>query len=205
MFDLVVMGGKLEGKRLLLPLEKDIVIGRDEDCQIVLQSTQVSRKHCQLRRTELGVQVKDLTSQNGTFVNDVPIESETLLVLGDTLRIGAVVFEVHAHATNEAVWKAQQEKKSPAGNQKSAEISDRDIESWLSENESTAAAPAGTAPKARTEAAIPVTPAAKAAAAPASTAAKLAKPRTVKDEAADIIRRHWADARGEQSDSSADS
>ncbi|MDZ4683568.1 MAG: FHA domain-containing protein [Planctomycetaceae bacterium] len=202
MFDLVVMGGKLEGKRLLLPLEKDVVIGRDDDCQIVLQSTQVSRKHCQLRRTELGVQVKDLTSQNGTFVNDVPIESETLLVIGDTLRVGAVVFEVHAHATNEAAGKAQQEKKSPAGNLKSADISDRDIESWLSENESTAGPPAGGVPKARTEAALPVTPAAKVAAPPASTAAKLAKPRTVKDEAADIIRRHWAEARGESSEDS---
>jgi predicted component of type VI protein secretion system len=221
MFDLVVQSGKLEGKRLLLPLEKDIVIGREEGCQIVLPSTLISRQHCRLRRTELGLLVEDLGSQNGTFVNDVAIEGETLLVVGDTLRVGAILFEVQTHlvapvpakaSTAPAPMPAKSDsvvrtlKKVPAA-EKPSGISDHEIAAWLSDHDTATVSSISDTTIIRAERPVapppPPTPlpptlaAAKIIAPAAAAAPPKPKPRTVKEEAADIIRRHWVKVRGE--------
>uniref|UniRef100_A0A7C2K3N2 FHA domain-containing protein n=1 Tax=Schlesneria paludicola TaxID=360056 RepID=A0A7C2K3N2_9PLAN len=220
MFDLVVQTGKMEGKRLLLPLGKEIVVGREEGCQIVLHSTLISRQHCVLRRTDAGVVVRDLNSQNGTFVNDVPIQAETLLVAGDTLRIGAIVFEVQPHGapgsaaaavTRESAASAVRSAARPVKQQASSGISDHEIAAWLSDHDTatvpaatdttvirTHPAPAPAAPVPPAEPAVPIKP-------PSAQAVPASKPhkfRSVKDEAADIIRRHWARVRGEQPEGS---
>ena len=93
MTELIIRSGKHQGKKLLLP-DHDISIGRDEECQIRVASNDVSRKHCILRTTLEGILVVDLGSRNGTLVNDVPVESERLLVAGDTVRIGPMLLEV---------------------------------------------------------------------------------------------------------------
>lgn len=204
MFDLVVLSGKLEGKRLLLPLEKDIVVGREAGCQIVLASTLISRQHCRLRRTPLGVQVQDLSSQNGTFVNDVVIDEATLLVVGDILRIGAIEFEVQLHEALEPAPVAKTTlplKKRSSDEKKSSGISDHEIAGWLSDHD-TATMPSAsdtTIIKAeRTTVPTPTPPSMVAVKPPAPAAPpKPSRPRTVKEEAADIIRRHWAKVRGE--------
>ena len=90
---LIIQSGKRRGKKLLLP-DVDVVIGRDEGCQIRLSSKDVSRQHCVLRNSPQGLLVRDLGSQNGTLVNDLPIQEETLLKPGDLLRVGPMVFQV---------------------------------------------------------------------------------------------------------------
>ena len=45
------------------------VLGRDEDCQIVVPAQAVSRRHAALQRTKHGWSIVDLNSSNGTFVN----------------------------------------------------------------------------------------------------------------------------------------
>jgi ABC-type multidrug transport system ATPase subunit len=47
-----------------------VTIGRDSECDIVLDAPQISRKHVQLHETAKGWKVEDLGSANGTFVND---------------------------------------------------------------------------------------------------------------------------------------
>lgn len=93
MAKLVIQTGKLAGKQLAIPT-KEVVIGRDEGCYIRMGSPEISRKHCTLRLTSEGIQVADLGSSNGTWVNDVQITGPTILHGGDLLRVGPATFLV---------------------------------------------------------------------------------------------------------------
>lgn len=67
-----------------------VTIGRSESNDIILSDTGLSRQHAQLERTESGWQVRDLGSQNGTYIDekpllpDIPEEWESY----QTLRVG---------------------------------------------------------------------------------------------------------------------
>ena len=70
-----------------------MVVGRavSSDCAVV--DATVSRRHAELGVQEHGVQVNDVGSSNGTFVNGVKIDSY-FVVAGDTLTFGKVAFLV---------------------------------------------------------------------------------------------------------------
>jgi diguanylate cyclase (GGDEF)-like protein len=81
------------GKRFALdrPL---LNIGRGRDNDIVLQSDCVSRRHATLERRGNDMYAVDLTSTNGTFVNDgAKSITAQRLVPGDQLRIGNTIFK----------------------------------------------------------------------------------------------------------------
>lgn len=67
--------------------EKEVVIGRGSDCQILLENAGVSRNHAKLLRDGDSLRVVDLHSGNGTFVNGRQVE-QAEVAAGDTLRIG---------------------------------------------------------------------------------------------------------------------
>lgn len=215
MFDLVIQTGKHQGTRLSLPLDKPIVVGRDESCQMTLASSLVSRRHCELTHTALGIRVCDLQSQNGTYINDVVVDTPAVMQIGDQLRIGASVFEVQAAIPRTPVKKAETAP-SPAGEMSGArskaghhppekvkspdQISDDDISDWLSDDTATDLRAASSGDTTIIQGRDRTPPAAK----PPSNQAPPAAPATpqrafksVKDEAADIIRRHWQKIRGE--------
>jgi pSer/pThr/pTyr-binding forkhead associated (FHA) protein len=75
----------------------EYTIGRADDCDLKLQNRFVSRHHCELVVDDQDkiVRVRDLGSQNGTFVNDGPVTAECELKDGDKLVIGCIPFEVH--------------------------------------------------------------------------------------------------------------
>jgi pSer/pThr/pTyr-binding forkhead associated (FHA) protein len=64
-------------------------IGRATGAEFILDRALVSRLHCQLTATDDCVQVKDLGSTNGTFVNGQRVETSDLRD-GDTLALGRV-------------------------------------------------------------------------------------------------------------------
>ena len=75
----------------------EYMIGRAEDCDLRLQNRFVSRHHCELivdGRDQV-LRVRDLGSQNGTFVNDGPVNDECELKNGDKLVVGCIPFEIH--------------------------------------------------------------------------------------------------------------
>jgi len=74
----------------------EFVIGRAEDCQLQIPSRFVSRHHCELIVDERDhcVRIRDLGSQNGTFVNEALVD-ECELKNGDRLRVACIPFEVH--------------------------------------------------------------------------------------------------------------
>lgn len=92
-YALIINSGKHKGRRVELP-DREVLIGRDESCLVRMTSPEVSRQHCSLIPTERGLAIRDRGSQNGTYVNHVRIEAETLLRGGDQLQVGPVVFEV---------------------------------------------------------------------------------------------------------------
>lgn len=55
-----------------------IVIGTDSDCDVAVDDPRVSRRHCELRRTERGILLTDLGSKNGTFIERVAIKEAFL-------------------------------------------------------------------------------------------------------------------------------
>ncbi|MCX7806105.1 MAG: protein kinase, partial [Planctomycetota bacterium] len=68
------------------------VIGRSSQCDLVLTSHMVSRRHFRVSRTDDLFTIEDLGSNNGTFVNGARIFEETLLLFGDRIRAGDTIF-----------------------------------------------------------------------------------------------------------------
>ncbi|MCI0397234.1 MAG: FHA domain-containing protein [Chloroflexi bacterium] len=64
-------------------------LGRDrQQADIWLDDPKVSRRHALLERLGAALQITDLNSSNGTFVNEHRISGPTLLRPGDKVRIG---------------------------------------------------------------------------------------------------------------------
>lgn len=89
---LIQIYGDSIGRRYPL-VDLPMVIGRASDSNVAVESDTVSRYHAQLDRADSGrVRVSDLSSTNGTYVNNATI-SEAELVSGDMLRVGDTIFK----------------------------------------------------------------------------------------------------------------
>jgi serine/threonine protein kinase len=73
------------------------VFGRSSECDVVLKSSDVSKRHCQIVRQADGVFVEDLDSINGIAVNDKPVKKARLRD-GDKLTVVRYVFQVRIAA-----------------------------------------------------------------------------------------------------------
>lgn len=89
--------GEFTGKELTI--ERDMLVGRHQEADILLQSADISRRHAALLLKEQQLWVQDLNSSNGTFVNDVRIIQDTELHDGDILQFASFVFSVLAPET----------------------------------------------------------------------------------------------------------
>lgn len=65
-----------------------LVVGRDQDADIVIDTPNVSRLHARIEVTENGYLVTDLGSTNGTWLNGERIERTEEVRPGDDLRVG---------------------------------------------------------------------------------------------------------------------
>jgi eukaryotic-like serine/threonine-protein kinase len=72
----------------------EYVLGREPGCQIVLDDTDISRRHLRLTISEQGAWAEDLGSSNGTYLGMEEMASITALNLPATLRIGTTMIEV---------------------------------------------------------------------------------------------------------------
>jgi pSer/pThr/pTyr-binding forkhead associated (FHA) protein len=64
-----------------------IVVGRHHDCDVRVDSSRVSRRHCCLLLSHDEVVIRDLSSMNGTWVNGQRVEAGAALRHGDELGI----------------------------------------------------------------------------------------------------------------------
>jgi len=111
---LTIVNGPLEGTEYVFDEPCQQVIGRAGDCTIQLPMSflhaAVSRHHCMLEINPPSVQVRDMGSLNGTFVNGenigqqsgdavrrddhAPLSPPHQLKGGDELQIGDIIFQV---------------------------------------------------------------------------------------------------------------
>jgi hypothetical protein len=63
---------------ILLADSREAVIGRDPDCDAVLDDDRVSRRHAILVSDGSGWSITDLASKNGTLIDGMPVESGML-------------------------------------------------------------------------------------------------------------------------------
>jgi sulfite reductase (NADPH) flavoprotein alpha-component len=68
-------------------------VGRAQGADFILDVALVSRLHCRLEAGDETLEVIDLSSTNGTYVNDARVTRATLTT-GDRLRVGRVELEI---------------------------------------------------------------------------------------------------------------
>lgn len=91
MLVLLVIQGPDKGKKYELPDHEPQLIGRSSEA-LPLSDTTVSRRHAELTPDQGAWYIRDLSSQNGTFVNAVKISDRIRLRPGDQIRTGATLF-----------------------------------------------------------------------------------------------------------------
>src|SRR5215469_6646400 len=86
-----VVSGPAAGRTV--DVEEEVVIGR-EDADLDIDDLELSRRHAVVRRFANRLQVEDLGSTNGTFVDGNRIAEPTLLGGGAEIKIGTTVLVV---------------------------------------------------------------------------------------------------------------
>jgi pSer/pThr/pTyr-binding forkhead associated (FHA) protein len=94
-FSLKFISGKYQGGEFALPIGKEIIVGRSSDLEMVLVEDMVSRKHARIFWDNDQIEIEDLGSTNGTFVNGEKIKRATLKE-GDRVLIGTSILKVIA-------------------------------------------------------------------------------------------------------------
>ncbi len=82
---LVVLAGGLVGRRYAVT--EEFTIGRSHRAKVQIDKPQLSRVHARIRRVEAGWEIEDLSSLNGTRVNEKRV-TKTALRFGDQIQLG---------------------------------------------------------------------------------------------------------------------
>ncbi|MBN2443796.1 MAG: FHA domain-containing protein [Spirochaetales bacterium] len=81
--------------RYSIPIDKDpFLIGRRQDCHLILTGKDVSRIHAKIFSSGSFLFIRDLNSTNGTFINTKKIRIDTKLKPGDTIQFGSIEFKI---------------------------------------------------------------------------------------------------------------
>ena len=87
------ISGKYQGGEFPLRMDREIVIGRSSDLDMVLVEDMVSRKHAKIASDDGEITIQDLGSTNGTFVNGEKIK-KVRLKEGDRILIGTSIIKL---------------------------------------------------------------------------------------------------------------
>ncbi len=92
-FVLRFISGKYQGGEFPIGPDKQILVGRSSDLDMVLVEDMVSRKHARISMQGDQIWIEDLGSTNGTFVNGEKIK-RTRLKEGDRVLIGTSILKL---------------------------------------------------------------------------------------------------------------
>jgi len=87
------ISGKYQGAEFPLEDNREIIVGRSSDLDMVLVEEMVSRRHARIQLVGGYVNVDDLGSTNGTFVNGERV-THAELQEGDRILIGSNILKV---------------------------------------------------------------------------------------------------------------
>ena len=85
---LFAQSGPLQGQSWMI--ETELVIGREPECDIIVNDRQVSRKHARISFDKDQIKLADLNSKNGTMLNGEYVTTTESLKDGDEVIIGLV-------------------------------------------------------------------------------------------------------------------
>src|SRR3954447_18387841 len=94
-FALRFISGKYQGGEFPLPSNREIVVGRSSELDMVLVEDMVSRRHAKIIVADDQIFIQDLGSTNGTFVNGEKIKRAKLSE-GDRILIGTSIIKLVA-------------------------------------------------------------------------------------------------------------
>jgi hypothetical protein len=89
------ISGKYQGGEYPLPANREIVVGRSSELDMVLVEDMVSRRHAKIIVSDEQIVIQDLGSTNGTFVNGEKIKRAKLNE-GDRILIGTSIIKLVA-------------------------------------------------------------------------------------------------------------
>jgi pSer/pThr/pTyr-binding forkhead associated (FHA) protein len=89
------ISGKYQGGEFPLEEKREIIVGRSSDLDMVLVEEMVSRRHARIQLVDGSVNIDDLGSTNGTFVNGERV-THAELQEGDRVLIGSNILKVVA-------------------------------------------------------------------------------------------------------------
>jgi pSer/pThr/pTyr-binding forkhead associated (FHA) protein len=87
------ISGKYQGGEFPLEEQREIIVGRSSDLDMVLVEEMVSRRHARIQLVAGSVNIDDLGSTNGTFVNGERV-THAELQEGDRVLIGSNILKV---------------------------------------------------------------------------------------------------------------
>lgn len=106
-----------------ISIDRDMLVGRHQDADILLQSAEISRRHAAFLIKDDALWVQDLKSSNGTFVNDIRVDDQKLLKDNDVVQFASIKFHVYAsEAQPQQAEKVSEPVESPAVQQKETVI-----------------------------------------------------------------------------------
>jgi pSer/pThr/pTyr-binding forkhead associated (FHA) protein len=92
-FALRFISGKYQGGEFPLRMDREIVIGRSSDLDMVLVEDMVSRKHAKISTSGGQIVISDMGSTNGTFVNGEKVK-QLRLKEGDRILVGTSILKL---------------------------------------------------------------------------------------------------------------
>lgn len=92
---LIQYSGANLGRRYILN-SKQMIIGRADNADIIINEKSISRQHARCSLNGPNLEIVDLNSSNGTFVNDAKIKTKHTLIDGDIARIGKILLKYFA-------------------------------------------------------------------------------------------------------------
>lgn len=95
MWTLKFISGKYQGGEFPLRPNREIIVGRSSDLDMVLVEDMVSRKHAKITTDDHTVSIQDLGSTNGTFVNGEKVRAVRLKE-GDRILVGTSIIKLVA-------------------------------------------------------------------------------------------------------------
>ena len=92
-YALKFISGKYQGGEFPLKGDKQLIIGRSSELDIVLVEDMVSRKHAKITLAGGKITIEDLGSTNGTFVNGEKVKTSRLKE-GDRILVGTSILKL---------------------------------------------------------------------------------------------------------------
>jgi len=99
-----------EGEYLL---QGEMLVGREAECAIALNSGHISRYHAKINVSPNGVYIEDLHSTNGTFVNGQKIKGRVRLAVGDDVAFDDITFRLSSGASSSSADTALSPRRHP--------------------------------------------------------------------------------------------